>query len=290
MKMLSKAGIYKITHITSNRIYVGSSINLKSRKNKHFSALRNNKHANRILQNYFNKYGERSFKWEILERIEFNENKELFKNNLLEREQYWIDELKACENNLGFNICLKAESRLGLEHSEESKQKIRDKRKLQNIKMTDEWRRKIGEANKGNKYSLGKKRSKETGDKISKSLMGKKHSEESKQKMREAHLGKKLTKEHVDKIRETKNNRNYVVSDETKSRISKSLTGKKHSNEAIQKMSKAHKKKVMNVTTGLIFDSVTEACEFYGISQVTHVCRVCKGIEKTAGGFVWEYV
>lgn len=64
--MINK-GIYKIINILNQKYYVGSSINLEERKQKHFRTLRRNKHVNDYLQNAWNKYGEENFKWEIVE-------------------------------------------------------------------------------------------------------------------------------------------------------------------------------------------------------------------------------
>lgn len=114
-----KSGIYKITNIINNKIYVGSTVNFKRRKQKHFYALENNKHDNNYLQKAYNKYGKANFKFEIIEYIE---NKE----NLLKREQFWIDELNVCDRNIGYNICKVAGNTLGQVMSSETKKKISD--------------------------------------------------------------------------------------------------------------------------------------------------------------------
>jgi group I intron endonuclease len=59
-------GIYKITNIVTNKLYVGSSIDIKRRKYEHIRLLKNNKHNNIHLQNAYNKYGILNLKWEIL--------------------------------------------------------------------------------------------------------------------------------------------------------------------------------------------------------------------------------
>jgi|694.fasta_scaffold00217_44 hypothetical protein len=79
-------GIYKITNSINNKIYIGSSVDIKARKYLHLSMLKNNKHHSPILQRVYNKYGKNSLKFEIIELC-----KEI---NLLEREQYYIDTLK----------------------------------------------------------------------------------------------------------------------------------------------------------------------------------------------------
>jgi hypothetical protein len=60
LKTISKKdrGIYIIwSNIKPEKMYIGSSINLISRCNRHFSMLKNNKHYNKKLQNHVNKYG-----------------------------------------------------------------------------------------------------------------------------------------------------------------------------------------------------------------------------------------
>ena len=67
MKLPRIAGIYKITNTLNGLYYVGSTVNIKKRHYGHFSKLRVNKHANFHLQAAFNKYGESSFRFEIVE-------------------------------------------------------------------------------------------------------------------------------------------------------------------------------------------------------------------------------
>ena len=51
------SGIYRID-CNGECVYVGQSINLKSRKSSHLRKLRNNNHYNIYLQRLYNKYGE----------------------------------------------------------------------------------------------------------------------------------------------------------------------------------------------------------------------------------------
>jgi len=87
-----KSGIYKIVNITNNKIYVGSSKYLKARKTGHFGQLRRNQHKNIHLQSSYNKHGKDCFRFEILEECSIQ--------NLMDREQYWIDTLKPQYNIL----------------------------------------------------------------------------------------------------------------------------------------------------------------------------------------------
>ena len=66
-------GIYKITNKANNKFYIGQSKGVKYRCAEHFSLLRTNRHTNWRLQYDFNKFGEHSFTWEILRKVEETE-------------------------------------------------------------------------------------------------------------------------------------------------------------------------------------------------------------------------
>lgn len=67
MRKNKDKGIYKIINIINNKYYIGSSVDLQSRKANHFRKLKINRHHCAHLQNAWNKYGEENFKWEIVE-------------------------------------------------------------------------------------------------------------------------------------------------------------------------------------------------------------------------------
>ena len=52
-----KSGIYQIRNLVNGKIYVGSSVNLETRKTPHYWELENNRHNNQHLQRAYNKYG-----------------------------------------------------------------------------------------------------------------------------------------------------------------------------------------------------------------------------------------
>jgi group I intron endonuclease len=82
-------GIYKITCINNNKVYIGSSSNINLRWQSHKSRLKNGKH-NKNLLNSYNKYGIDSFIFEVLEECDVLD--------LIKREIYWADFYK----NQGF--------------------------------------------------------------------------------------------------------------------------------------------------------------------------------------------
>ena len=91
------SGIYSITCVPSGRRYIGQSVNIPRRWRNHKSQLRAGKASNLILQRAWDKYGEESFKFKVVEKTSID--------NLDERELYWMHELNTLVTDGGFNIC-----------------------------------------------------------------------------------------------------------------------------------------------------------------------------------------
>ena len=51
------SGVYKITIIVNNKIYIGSAVSIYERYYTHIGHLRKGKHRSKHLQSSFNKYG-----------------------------------------------------------------------------------------------------------------------------------------------------------------------------------------------------------------------------------------
>lgn len=66
-------GIYYIENIENHKKYIGQSIDIYSRWQQHKSELNRNKHCNNKLQNAWNKYGEKNFSFNILEKCNFSD-------------------------------------------------------------------------------------------------------------------------------------------------------------------------------------------------------------------------
>ena len=62
-------GVYKILNTVDNKFYIGSSINIQKRFKGHTSALNKGIHNNQYLQRAWNKYGESSFAFIVLEEV-----------------------------------------------------------------------------------------------------------------------------------------------------------------------------------------------------------------------------
>jgi group I intron endonuclease len=140
---MSLGAIYIITNIINQKIYIGSTSNHIRRKKDHFNKLRTNKHHSPHLQKSFNKYGEENFIFEILEHVENL-------NDLLDREQYYLDLYKSYDHTRGYNICKIAGNTTGYSHTEETKAKISKINKGRT--PSEETRKKISELRKGKKH------------------------------------------------------------------------------------------------------------------------------------------
>lgn len=156
---MPNCGIYKITCIINNKVYIGQSTDIEKRWKDHVIRLDNNSHDNSYLQNAWNKYGKEAFKFEIIEKCE--KNFEL----LNAREIYWINYYEALKRSKGFNIASGGGNGYSL------------------AGMTEEERHKVYE-------KIGKTRSKKYRGKNHPNY-GKPMSEEQKAKLRQAFKGEK---------------------------------------------------------------------------------------------------
>jgi group I intron endonuclease len=133
-------GIYLIYCRANNKSYVGSAAwSIKQRFSRHINDLNKNKHCNKYLQRAWNKYGQEYFSFIVLEECK--------SQKCIELEQLYINSIKP-----EFNMCLIANSRLGVKHSP----KVCDK---------------ISKAHKGKKHTL------EHRENVSKALTGRKRPE-----------------------------------------------------------------------------------------------------------------
>lgn len=95
--MINLPGIYKIICKNNNKFYIGSSNNIDKRLYHHTRLLNKNKHPNKYLQSAWNEYGEKNFRFEIIETI-------CNIKDLSIREKWWLDNTKCYKRKIGFNI------------------------------------------------------------------------------------------------------------------------------------------------------------------------------------------
>lgn len=231
--------IYRIvSNINPEKIYIGSALDFGGRKRMHLSLLKRDKHHSILLQRHVNKYGVEDFYFEILERV-------FDISQLIQREQHYLDTYKPT-----LNILKVAGNTFGRLVSEET-------------------RRKISLANKGNKYINSSKFKK------GKAMIW---TEEMKQKVSKANTGIKRTIEQV-------NNHKKSMEGKYKAPWNKGKTGvysqdvlkimsdkkrefrlgKKHSEETKLKMSLASKGKKKNP------DSISKMKETKRINRIAHL-------------------
>jgi len=221
-------GIYSFIHRDTLTCYVGSSVDIESRRKSHIAAARRG--AMQRLQVAIRTLGIESFDFEVLEQCA--------PDKLLERERFYIALLNAASihgfntnstpvpNRYGSKYTEAHRARIsagnigkhsGPKHSAEARAKMSETRKgrarpkwseeqkakLKGRKMSNETRRKMSDAAKARGYNKqaiakataaikGKKQSPEFIEKRIASLRGRKRTEEQKQRMRKPH--KKRTK------------------------------------------------------------------------------------------------
>ena len=181
------SGIYCIENTVNNKKYVGKSIDIHKRFIKHKSQLRNNNHENPYMQRQWNKYGEDSFKFYILEQCE--------KDEMDKKEAEWIAKLNTyLDKKVGYNLTPGGE-----ESYKFSKEQLEKYPKLSKRKpFSDKTKSRMSEYHKS---LFEKDPSRFDGEKNP--FYGKKHSEESKKKNSEAHIGKVLSEESKKKMSES---------------------------------------------------------------------------------------
>ena len=152
------SGIYVIKNKTNDKVYVGSSKSLNKRISQHLSSLRNNNHENDYLQKSFSKYGEKSFEFKILVKIQ--------EDNLCKAEQYWIDYYKSYKEENGYNLIRFANR---VKFTEEHKENLSESQKIYAKNNKEKLIERLPDDTSGKSHPLyGKERPEKVRDKISK--------------------------------------------------------------------------------------------------------------------------
>lgn len=152
-----KSGIYEIVNLVNGKRYVGSAANLVHRWRQHRCELGKGRH-NPILQRAWVKYGPDGFAFRVIEHI-------VDKQNLIEREQHYIDALKP-----EYNRAKVAGSNFGTKWSAEVKARMSAANK-------EVWSR-PGHREKMSKAHQGQKPTPEQLAKVSAALRGRKRTPE----------------------------------------------------------------------------------------------------------------
>lgn len=254
---MEKFIVYK--HVSpSEKVYIGITKRNPERRWQNGSGYLNNDYFMKAIR----KYGWENFKHEILFA-------NLTKQEAEAKEIELISQYKSDQREFGYNI-QHGGSSIG-KHSEETK-------------------RKIGDANKGNTIWLGRFHSVESKRKLSLKSKGRKLTEETKKKISKAHSGKKLSAEHVEKI--ANSNRGKKRTSLQRAHISNSLKGHKgvnHTKETREAIAKKLAKPIQCVESGVVYKSIRDAERATGIDSGS-IVKCLKGNLKTAGKFHWIYI
>ena len=198
--------IYLIRNKVNGKMYIGQTIEKKGFKgrykqsgkgiervyNHHKYNKDNNRSCNKHLLCSIDKYGFEAF--EVDEEFDVAYSKE----ELDKLESLYIDIYQTRNRDYGYND--KGGGANG-KHSEETKQKIGNSKKVENL--SEETRKRLSLAKQGElNPNYGKTLSEKTRQKISKENTGKKRSKEQKQHQSQLMKGRKLTEEHKQKISE----------------------------------------------------------------------------------------
>lgn len=138
---MKTVGIYKITNILDEKIYIGQTVNYRKRRTSHLSSLKKGNHHNEHLQRAFDKYGESTFEIELI--------KECTAEELDEMEKYYIKELDACNHDKGYNMMYGGQAYRNFTKEVRRKMSIARKGK----KFSDEHRKNLSLAQKGKTIS-----------------------------------------------------------------------------------------------------------------------------------------
>lgn len=164
-------GIYYIKNKSNGMVYIGQSIQIKTRWARHIWELNTNQHDNQYLQNAWNKYGQNNFEFGILE--------ECPKEMLNERETYWFNKYAPNTYNL---------SSTGEHHYLQEESKLKISNKLKGVKKSSETIKRMREAQ--SKINHHRKHTPEAKEKIVNALIGRNVSVQTRNKISKANTGK----------------------------------------------------------------------------------------------------
>ena len=194
--------IYKTTNLINNKIYIGQRVYRKKDDNLYFGSGIN-------LNKSIKKYGRENFVKEIIEIC-------TCKQELNEKEKYWIKFYDSTNRNIGYNI---SEGGDGGNLGELVNKKISSK--LKGIKKPKSFGEKISKALKG------KPKSKAHVEKVKQSLIGKKHTKERNDKMSKSIKQKYIngweSPKNIEVYQYDKNNGNYINSFKSATHAGKTL-------------------------------------------------------------------
>ena len=240
--------VYKITNLINNLIYIGQE--KKSNPNYYGSGI--------LIKKAISEFGISNFKKEIIESCKnFKE--------LNQREIFWIKELNSRDPKIGYNLApggslFMTSPEISKKISNTLKGKyVGEKAFRHGLKLTEEHKKKISEANKGKEGVENKMWPEERRKKASERRKGTKLSDITKERLSKAHTGKKLTDWHREKISKSLEKRIY--SEETRRKLRDSNINKK------QKNSKEVKAINLENDECLFFNNISQCSRFFTVTR-----------------------
>lgn len=252
-------GIYKITNLINNKVYIGQSDRLNEREREHFYRLARNEHHNEHLQKSYNKHGKYNFIFECVEETDDLDNREL----------YWINEYGGVNSESNYNLKDPLDKKWSIyTRVKQCKSMIGENNPNYGKKWTQEQKNSLSLKRKG--ISLEER-------------VGKNKADLTKEKMRKSQTGRKHPKEVIDKLRKVNTgNKNPAYG-----KGDRQLGDK---NPMFGKPSIKRKPIQQFTKDGVLVK------EYEYLSQVAedgfhvgNVGSVCNGNLKTAGGFIWRF-
>lgn len=249
------AGIYMISTDQSKKVYIGSTKDFEGRWGGHVYSLQRQRHGNRHLQNAWNKYGEKSFFFDVLEETTIEE--------LTQREQFYIDTYRKKAGAL-YNLAPIAGNNSGVKWGEASREKARARKHPENV------RKKMSE----NKKKL-----------LAENL-------EIREKYLAAFAKARACINHETRIARVRQaakegRMSHKLTPERRQQQLANMT----SPAAIAKMAQTKRKPVLCVSNGRVYACADAAAIALGIG-VGQIYKVCAGAHKTAGKakLIFKYV
>lgn len=103
MEVIEIIGVYLITNLKSQRVYIGESIDIYQRWERHKKDLVSNQHHNQALQNDYNLLGASYFKFTVLQEIDNTTQILITQSRLIMLENAYIEKFKSEKYNL-YNV------------------------------------------------------------------------------------------------------------------------------------------------------------------------------------------
>lgn len=248
--------VYKHTNKANGKVYIGITYNEKYRWRGSGCAYKSNSHFWAAIQ----KYGWDGFYHEVLYR-------DLSHEDACALEIMLINEYQSTDRNHGYNKspggAYPLTSQSGENHPMYGKH------------HSDDARAKMSLAKAGSRHHCyGKHLSAETRAKIGAANKKNRLTDAQKQHLRELNLGKKQTLET--RQRRSRSLMGHIVSDETRKKISDTRVKK-----PINKLSK----------DGILLETYESVSVAALANNLTtgQICKCCKGVLSTSGGFIWQY-